>query len=303
MNTVTVTLGALVDKVLVDVQDPSTTPLHVVTATSLTSGAVTMTVTDAAAVNISDVLEIDSELLLVTGKNTDPIPVLTVARGYYGSVAASHSSASLAYVNPRHPRVRVAEAVKRCFTRLEGLGLPMIESDTFNREAGYQYVEMPSKVRDVLRVGYVHPTSGRWFDVGAWAFIDSVPTSLAASGKILRLSRFPADDDDLIVTFQVPYRWSTFPTAPTETSTITLLEGTEDLPAVYAVAWLSARREVARQDIARAEEWNQGEPSRGGVSGSTVRVQWQEFYRALDEAKRLFRTLPVSRPYVPAPRI
>jgi len=304
VNTITVTLGSLVDRVLLELQDPTSAPLHTTLAVAIDASVTTLTLASAASANISDVLECDSELLLVTAKTSDPVPVLTVSRGYYSSTAAAHSLGAIAAVNPRHPRVRIADAVRRAFPRLEALGLPLVETTSLARVAGAQYAVLPQSTRDVLRVGYVNPSTFKWHDLGNWEFIDNYPTGLVSSGKVLRIGSLIADDDTLQVTCQVPYRWSSHPTAPTEAATITMIEGSEDLPAVYSTAWLLSRREIARTDLSRSEEWNQGEPSRGGVSAATVRLQWQEFYRALDEARRLVRgSVPVHRPYVTMARI
>ena len=302
MNTVTVTLGSIIDRVLFDMQDPASAPLLSSLYAAITDEDTTLSLADASAVNISDILEIGSELLLVTGKTEDAVPVLTVSRGYYSSTAVAHDAGTPVAVNPLHARVRIAEAIKRSLSRLEALGLPLISTDTYQREVGLRFIELPEETRDVLRVGYLS-TEGRWFDLSGWTFVDTVPTSVATTGKMLRLSRLISDDDELHVTIRTPYRWSTFPDTPDESATITMLEGTEDLPAVYAMAWLMSRRELARIDVQRAQEWNAAEPTRSGVSTAVVRLQWQEFYRALDEAKRLAVTLPVHRPYVPMPRL
>lgn len=301
MNTVEVTFGDLIDRVLLDMQSPAAVPQIVVLSSAMTDTSGTFTVVDATPVNVSDVLEVGSELMLVTAKTSDTVPVFTAHRGYYGTVAGDHDSGDVVYVNPALSRHRIGEALRRSFSRLEALGLPLIESDTFNRVVDNKYVEMPAETRDVLRVGYV-ATDGRWWDLGRWTFIDTVPTSVSSTGKLLRLSRVIHDEDDLVITYRVPYRWSSHPDAPTEADTVTMVEGTEDLPVLYAVAWLMRSREIARMDLSRADEWNQGEPSRSGVSTAVVRLQWQEFYRALDEAKRLVPSMPVHRPFVPMPR-
>lgn len=280
-------------------------PLTRTLASALTASASsnTFTLDDADGVSVSDVLEVGSELLLVTAKTDDPAPVITVSRGYYFTTVAAHAIADVVAVNPRHPRRRIAEAIRRATARLEALGLPLVVSDTFNRTDDMKYVEMPEETRDVLSVGYISLVDGRWYDVGAWRFIDNVPTDKVTSGKILRLSRRIGNDDDLEISYRTPYRWSSFPDDPAEDDTITLYEGTDDLPSLYASAFMLAAREIARTDIDRAEEWNQGEPSRGGVSASVLRLQWQEFYRAMDEARRLVPSMPLHRPYQRAPRL
>lgn len=296
MNTVTVSLGDLVDRAVLELQGPNELALMTTTVPSLTVSSTTVTLADASSVNLNDVLEIDSELLLVTGKTADAVPVLTVSRAYYQSTAAVHGAGSVVAINPRHPRVRIADAVRRCFTRLESLGIPLSEAATVNREPGLKYAVVPERVRDVVRLSYMS-TDGRWWELDKWEFVDDVPTGKVSTGKIIRLPRYIADDDDLEVTYRVPYRWSSHPAPPAESATITMVEGSEDLPVLYAVAWLTARREISRTEIDRAEEWSAGEPSRGGVSSSVARLQWQEFYRSLDEARRLVQVYPVHRPF------
>jgi len=296
MLTTSVTLGSLVSRALLDLQDPATVPLSTTLTGTLAINGTTCSLTDASSVFVSDVLEIGSELLLVTAKTSDAVPVLTVARGYYGSTAVQHTTSEVVYVRPKYPRIRIAEAIKRSFSRLEALGLPLVTSATFRRSTGAKAVVMPATTRDVLRVGYF-AGDGRYWDLDAWEFFDDVPTSKISTGKLLRIPRYVSDTDDLEITYRIPYRWSSYPNAPGETDTITMIEGTDELPAVYAAAWILSRREMKRTEIESAEEWNQGEASRSGVSGATVRQQWQEFYRMLDEARRLTPAPAVHRPY------
>ena len=303
MNTVSVTLGDLVDRSIFELHTPQDLPYTTATAVAIDSDDTSLTLAAADRVNVSDVLEIGAELLLVTAKTLDPTPVLTVSRGYYGSTAVPHTLGETVALNPRHPRVRIAEAVRRSFSRLEALGLPMVQSSVVNRTAGLRYVQLPADTRDVVRVGYLEPDTGTWVPVDGWFFYDDVPTGVTSTGKLLRVPRYVADDTDLIVTRRVPYRWSTHPAPPDEAATVSLIEGAEDLPMLYATCWLVARREISRTEIDRAEEWMQGEPSRGGVSAGTVRVMWQEFYRALDEARRLIPSLPTHRPFVRMPKV
>lgn len=303
MNTLSLTLGDLIDRTLFELVSPETLSFSSPTTGALSAVDTTLSLVDGSRVAASDILEIDAELMLVTDVTADAVPVITVSRGYYNSVAATHASGAVASMNPRHPRVRIAEAIRRSFARLEAMGLPLVETSTINREPGLRYAELPASTRDVIRVGYIDPTYGTWIPLDSWTFQDDVPTTVVSSGKLLRLPRYLADTDDLVVTVKVPYRWSTHPAAPSEASTITMIEGTEDLPMLYATSWLVSRREIGRTEIDRAEEWNQGEPSRGGVSAGTVRAMWQEFYRALDEARRLIPAMPYHRPFIPMPRI
>lgn len=303
MNVVSRSLGQMIDQVYFDLHTPADMPLATTASVALNATDVTLTVANAAPINAQDILEIDSELVLVTAKSADATPVITISRGYYGSTAAAHSSGARVVVNPRHPRVRIGEAIKRSFPRLESMRVPLYTTVTVNRAPGLRYLTVPADARDVVSLKYLEPTTGTLVPLDAWTFWDDLPTTVSATGKAVRLASYISDDDDIMVTYQGPYRWSTHPSAPTEASTISIPEGAEDLPVLYATAWLVSRREIGRTELDRAEEWAAGEPSRGGVSAGTVRAVWQEFYRALDEARRLQPSFMPRRPYVPTPRI
>lgn len=290
MSTVTVTLGDLVDKALEELQAPTELGKLVVRPAALTSSETTFLLTDYSA-TVSDILEFGSELMLVTAKTNAADPTYTVSRGYYGTTAVAHSTNEVGYVNPQWNRQRVANAVKRAFPRLEALGVPLLESTVFTPaesiESDFRFVlEMPSETREV------------WFvrddlaEVENWEFIEDLPTTQYSTGKVVKLSRSASLDTDYSVTYRIPYRWSSYPTAPDEDDTIDLPEGAEDLPSAYAVAWLVSAREISRQELDRAMEWNTNEPTRGGVSLRFVQSKWQDFYRQLDEVRRVDPPMP-----------
>lgn len=296
MATVSKTLGELVDQTMFDLTQPGENGRIVVMGSTAltTTSATSMTLTDSTGVAITDVLEFGSELVLVTAKSADAVPVLTVSRGYFGTTPAVHADGDAGTVNPTFPRQKVAEAIKRSFARLEAFGIPLVKSGTYNRVAGLSYVSMPAETRDVYEVWY-HGTDGRFYEVEGWRFVDNIPTGKVATGKALNVSRLIADTDDLEVTYRAPYRWSTHPSAPVEASTIDIPEGCEDLPSLYAAAWLASSREMSRAELDRAEEWNRTEQYERGSVGAMIRAKWQEFYRALDEARRLN---PVPQPII-----
>lgn len=303
MNTISVSLGTLVDRTLNEMSGPLEQGRRVVLSSDLNDTDTTMTLLDATGVSVSDIIEFGSELVLVTAITDDATPTITISRGYYRSTAAAHTTGDTGLVNPPFPRVRVAEAVRRSFARFEALGLPLVSTDSYNREADMLYAILPAETRTVLRVSYFSPDTGLWLNLDRWTFHDDVPTAKVSTGKLLRVPRYVQDDDDLEVTIRTPYRWSTHPTAPTEASTITMIEGTEDLPAAYAAAWLVGAREISRAQIESSQEWNQAEPMRGGVSMTLLRLKWQDFYRSLDEARRLVPSMPIHRPYRRTPRL
>lgn len=300
MTALSVAMSTLIDRSLTELQPPSSQGLRVSLAAGIGSSDTTLTLVDATAVNTNDLIEFGSELLMVTAKTTDQVPVLTVSRGYYRSTPGVHALGAVGEVNPAYPRVRVAEAIRRSFARLEALGLPLVVAATMNRVPGLRHVVLPPDTREVLRVSYIG-TNGQWLDLPFWKFISNVPFGKVSTGNLLELWRGVADDDDVEVAYRVPYRWSTHPAVPTEAATIEIQEGAEDLPAVYAAAWLVGAREISRQQLEQSTEWNVGEPSRGGISTSFLRLKWTDFYRSLDEAKRLV-PIPLHRPYQKMPR-
>ena len=115
MNTISVTLGTLIDRTIMHLEGATDRPLTRTLASALTASAtdVTFTLDDADGISVSDVVEVGSELLLVTAKNSDPVPVITVSRGYYFTTVAAHAIGDVVAVNPRHPRRRIAEAIRR----------------------------------------------------------------------------------------------------------------------------------------------------------------------------------------------
>jgi hypothetical protein len=303
----TLTLGQLVDRTLFDLVDPGGQGRRVVMGSTAltTTGATSLTLADSNGVNPTDVIEFGSELVLVTTKSDAATPVLTVSRGYYMTTAATYAEGQVGHVNPTYPRRKIAEAIRRSFSRLEALGVPLIKEDTLNTadvdDTAQYYVELPADCREVVEVRW-QATDGRVWRLDGWEFFDYLPSAISTTGKGINLGRYVTEDDDIEVVYRAPYRWSTYPTDPTEAATITVPEGAEDLPALYAAAWLASSREISRSEIDRSDEWNKAAMSERGQSSALVRAKWQEFYRALDEARRL-NPLPQNLVYKRRPRL
>lgn len=295
MNVVTVSLGQLVDGALAEVQAPHEIGRALVRSAALNASETTFTLSDPLNVNPADVLEFASELMLVVGKTSDPSPVFTVSRGYAQTTATTHPGTQTGTVNPQFNRKRVAAAIVQSFPCMEANGLVLIRNTTVVAVADSTnriYLPMPSETRDVwsVRKGLV--------DASRWEFIDNLPSVAPyTTGRVVRMARNVTVGDSFFVQYRTPYRWSTFPAAPDEAATIDVLEGAESVPIAYALAWLVSKREISRSEIDRSQEWQAGEPLRGGVSTGQVRALWQEFYRKLDEARRLDPPSP-RRPYL-----
>jgi hypothetical protein len=304
VQTTTVTLGSLVDSALFEIEHPAErgAPLTISDTDFLENVTDTQFRLKSGALNVSDVVEFGSELMMVTSKSSDLSPIYTVQRGYYRTTPAVHGPGTVGQANPQFPRRRVAEFVGRGLTRMEALGVPLVSAETFNREPGKRHVVLPAEVRQVLSVSYINPDSGRVAQLDGWSEHDNVPLSVAATGKILSLPWYVSDADDLHVVFSEPYSW--VGGFPAESATVTVPAPAVDVPSAFAAAMLVSGREVSRMQIDRAEEWAQTEPLRGQGGGALVRAKWQEFYRLLDEARRVVaHDVPVHRPFVRRPRV
>jgi hypothetical protein len=300
MQTTTLSLGDAINEALsllyVVTERPQVAAVGANALTSATDNQLTLT---GLTVAVGDVLEIGQELLLVTDKSTDADPVYTVARGYLGTPANSSAPTGTAVLrNPEFSRYDLRRHVVRCISTAMSSYLPLVSTEEYQRYTDRQYVVMPANTRWVVRVQWID-RRGRFRDLPAWEFIDDVPTTVpgVTTGKLLRLPSFVDNSQVLYVTRVVPYTWNPGGDQPSsETSTVTVHAGSEDLPALFAAATAVSGREFSRLQIDRAEEWNQQESVRQGVNLQMVRSFWQRYYQRLDEARRLVR-IPRFRQY------
>lgn len=292
----TVSLGALIDQAVLELRAPDEIGKSVVLNGAIDASTTQIVLQGAA--NVYDRIEFGSELVQVIAKSEDANPLYTVTRGYYGTTPQEHSSGAVGYVNQTYTRGKIATAILQSFPRLEAFGVFPLKTvvlqpqpDPSPESKGRYVLEVPAEARRVwhVRVGME--------EVPNWELVENLPTAVYPTGKVVRLPAFGIQPDEFYVTYQTPYRWDSHPAAPTEDSLVEMPEGTQDLPSSYAVAWMASSREVSRHDLDKVAEWTQGEPTRGGVSGALVRARWQEFYRKLDEARRLDPPLP-RRPLV-----
>lgn len=291
-TTTTVTLGDLVNETLAELYAVTEYPRSVTVGSAAleTVQATTLTLGDGAdSVGVSDVLEAPAgELLLVVGKSSDAVPVFTVSRGYMGTARETVATGGTLLLNPTHPRTRIVRALQRAFDGPLTAHLPLITSEVFNQPDDMVHVPLPERCLRVFEVRYMDPGAGRIIDIDGWVFEDHVPVTVVPSGKALRVPTVVAPDDDLWVTYHSVYEWSG--------DTVRLPVGARDLPVLFAVAYLVSGREVSRTELDRVEEWNQEQAVRQGISIRITRELWGNFYRRLDEAKRV-NPVPKTRVY------
>lgn len=316
-TTTQVTLQLLIDDALGLLARNSELPATVAvgaTAPGVSGTTLTLASSDQwGRVNVSDVLEYGLELMLVTGKSADATPVFTVSRAYRNTTQQAINTGALLSPNPQWSRFELSRGIQKCLRGPLTASLPAITSTVVQPTTNQFYVSLPATTIKVLRVAYqltqtVGTTPVRsWRDVSGWQFEDDVPTSLpgVSTGKLLTIParlaavglNAPSSVLNLYITYQTKYAWAIGVNVPAnESDTVDLPLGGEDLPSIYAAAYAVAGRELSRLQVDKVEEWNHEASVRQGVNLRMVSMFWQEFYRRLDEARRI-QTVPRHRPY------
>ena len=295
MNLLTLTLGTIIDRALSEARNQYEVGRPCVRADLLTPTTTTFTLNVSA--NISDILEFGSELMLISDKSLDAIPVYTVIRAYFGTVADARPTNEPGLINPTFTRKAAADGALRSFSAMQAGDLPILRTEQYTGvpdpadiSSGVLVVELPA---NTIEVWYVRCGLE---DIPRARYLENVPLVTYPTGRVLALP-FGWDITWLVdITRETPYRWSTYPADPVDASTIEVPEGSEFLPSCYATAWMLSGREVSRSEIDRSEEYARTVGLREGITRSVVREAWQTFYRKLDEASRHNHPLP-TRPY------
>lgn len=296
MKTTTLNIPELVEETLATLYRATERPRETtVGATALSSGTDTsMTVADPDIVSRTHLLEFeDGEQVKVSAKSdTD---VLTVSRGYNNTpaTAGGHATGDRVLINPTWGYLEVDRWVRRFFDTVGNTYLPLVTTEAMYREPGLQYVTLPDAVDEVVQVR-AESIDGRFVDVAGWQQEKYLPAEVVATGHALRVSRLIGDDDELLVTYTGVY--------DTSADDIVFPVGASDLPVLWASAYAVGRREVSRVDLDTIEEWNQAAAIRNGQNLRLLRELWGEFYRRLDEARKL-QEVPKHRPFRKMPRI
>jgi hypothetical protein len=288
--TTNISMAVFIDTTLANLYRLAERPVPVTLGDNALSDTGTTTFTLSAGMenmlNVRDVVEFDNELVYITAKSEDAVPVHTCTRGYLGTTPSPHFTFGTGYLDPAFPRYRVQQSILAAFIRLNSL-LPNIASETYNREPGKEYVILPADTLAVYEVGYMNQFTGRMWEIPGWKFEDDVPTNIVPTGKLLRTTSVMTDPDSLIVKRRIPYTWSDVP--PDEFSTVSVPIGAEDLPPIYAAALLASRREIGRLELDTSDEWTKLEVLRAGsVNQAILKDLWQQFYRGIDEVKRIY---------------
>ena len=155
-------------------------------------------------------IEIDQELMLVTSANTST-RTLTVARGYAGTTAATHSDEANLYLNPTFPRKTVFDSVSDNIVRL----FPSLYNvTTTNVTSNSTYAEVPASTVEIL-TSYIQNAEGaQYTSAGIELLTDFPPSSTNAAVQFFNTSsnktvylvakrKFvrPADEDSDLSTY------------------------------------------------------------------------------------------------------
>jgi hypothetical protein len=299
----TLTLSDVIEETLAILYRPTERPRQCM----LGSNALTALDTDTTftlsgtytAVQATTIIEIGNELILCTAKSADATPVFTCVRGYAGTPVEAHTTGDAVLMSPTWSRYDIRRAILRCFRGVLTTYLPFITSTTLDVVASADYIALPSNCIEVHRVGLTaleNESHSMWRELPNWSFIEDIPTSIVSSGKILTHPYGFTAGQDLFVTYQAPYAWSGATEDPADSETISIPAGAQDLPSMYAAAFMVLNREVTRLELDRIEEWNQEAAIRQGVNLRLAQSLWSEFYKRLDEARRQ-QNVPKYRPF------
>ena len=129
-------------------------------------------------------IEIDQELMLVTSANTST-RTLTVARGYAGTTAATHSDEANLYLNPTFPRKTVFDSVSDNIVRL----FPSLYNvTTTNVTSNSTYAEVPASTVEIL-TSYIQNAEGaQYTSAGIELLTDFPPSSTNAAVQFFNTS-------------------------------------------------------------------------------------------------------------------
>ena len=117
-------------------------------------------------------VEVDQEIMLVTAANTST-RTLTVARGYSGTTAATHSDKANIIINPTFPRKSVFDAV---FDNIVRLYPSLYNVTTTDVVANTTYQEVPASTVEVL-TSYVQNSTGEKYTSAGIELLKDFPPS------------------------------------------------------------------------------------------------------------------------------
>ena len=250
---------------------------------------------DLGGFRAGSVFEIESELFYVWEANT-ATKTLTVERGYGGTTAASHSSGTIATLNPRFPRAQMFDAVNAelddLSSTMNGLFRVVTVDLTYNGSDRQINVTSASSIIELLDVRLRYQADD-YPVIHSARLQTGLPTTDFASGYTLVL-----DEPVMAGTLRVRYK-APFTRATAESSDLTtncfLPSTCDDIVEVGVILRMMNGREIKRNfiesqgDTRRADEVPPG-ASRDSIT-NLARLRRE---RIIAEAGRLKAQYPIK---------
>lgn len=265
-------------------------------ATSLNDSTTSVVLSyDLGGFRAGSVFEIESELFYVWEANT-ATKTLTVERGYGGTTAASHSSGTIATLNPRFPRAQMFDAVNAelddLSSTMNGLFRVVTVDLTYNGSDRQINVTSASSIIELLDVRLRYQADD-YPVIHSARLQTGLPTTDFASGYTLVL-----DEPVMAGTLRVRYK-APFTRATAESSDLTtncfLPSTCDDIVEVGVILRMMNGREIKRNfiesqgDTRRADEVPPG-ASRDSIT-NLARLRRE---RIIAEAGRLKAQYPIK---------
>ena len=168
---------------------------------------------EVAGLTIGVVLAIELEMVYVVGW-VPSTNTATVLRGYYGSIATSHISGTICYINPRYSRYDIGVAINDDLRSLSsptnGLFRVGVATLTYNPVfAGYDLGDLPDNFIDVMEIRYriappyrTFPPIKKW-KVIRWQQNSTDPVFPSGKGLVIHESGWPGLP--IYVTYSAPF--------------------------------------------------------------------------------------------------
>lgn len=293
-----VTLEQLIEWALDQLERPQERAESAPLPAALPADPIVLTTIPDLQLDKTDFIEIGSTLYRVHDKSDDAEPVYTLYAGYLNTPIVAQLQGATVWKNPVWSRYRVRKAVLRSLYRLTSL-LPNVTSETYNREPGKRIVEMPTTTIDVREVGHWNEIMDAYIEEGGWEFKQNLPTTVSSTGMGVLIPQGINDTDDLIITRI--QRWAFDTADPAEDDEISVPAGCEDLPALWAAAFLAAGRELSKAESDYVEKSLNDQKQRTGSPDRIARQLWQDFYQQVAQARKIIH-VPTYRPYRKMPR-
>lgn len=198
------TFTSMIDEVIVSLQGFGANVDQMSTLTaSCTNNATSLTV-DSTQVIGRGIIEIDQELMYVTGQSSGTLTVAPWGRGWKGTTAAAHNSNSPIYVSPAYPRSIVAREINNTIRAVYPQLFVVNTTDITVTSLDWQY-ELPVACDRVLSVDWKYSTLTSWNPLHGWEQVQKAnATDFPTSNSFLAINEPLMANSTLHVTYMTP---------------------------------------------------------------------------------------------------